>query len=239
MKFKKNNKNIITFRAQNEHVWKVRERPFPSSNVLPEWWKEMKPYSNLENKFKLNPGPTVTVKKCAPALDALTAGYIVPLWTDVFVSKENNIPLIQWSSQEVVFDTWHETQVSKYEIPDGFSSTVLKYIHGWTIKTPPGWSCLITHPFGYQNIPIKTISGIVDTDILETEINTPFFIKNNFEGIIEKGTPMFQIIPFKRSDWQSNFILENENQLYFNVEKLRTKLIGSYSRYLRVKKTYK
>ena len=239
MKFKKNKENIITFRARGEHVWEVRERPFPSSNALPDWWKEIKPYSNLENKFELNPDASLTVKKCAPLLDAFTAGYIVPLWTDVFVSKQNDLPFIRWGSQETVFEVWPEGQVSKYEIPDSCSPIVFKYLHGWTIKTPPGWSCLITHPFGYQNIPIKTISGIVDTDMLETGIDTPFFVKKDFEGIIKKGTPMFQIIPFKRNDWQSNFILENENQTYFNIEKLRTKLIGSYSRYFRVKKNYK
>jgi hypothetical protein len=239
MKFKKNKENIITFRAQNEHVWEVREKPVPSSKVLPNWWKEMKLYTNSENKFKLEPAPTVTVKRCAPILDALTSGYIVPLWTDVIVSKENNFPLIKWGSSEAVFDLWNEKQVSEYEIPNGFSSLVLKYMHGWTIKTPPGWSSLFIQPVGYQNSPFKAITGIVDTDVLETDINVPILIKNDFEGIIEKGIPMFQIIPIKRNDWKSNFILEDKNQLYFNTEKLRTKLVASYARHLRIKKSYK
>ena len=33
--------------------------------------------------------------------------------------------------------------------------------------------------------------------------NVPFFIKSNFEGVIPCGTPMFQIIPFKRENWKS------------------------------------
>ena len=237
MKFK--NKNKIIFRAQSEHVWEVRQKPYLASKGLPDWWKQMPPYSTHDNKLKLNPESTVTVKKCAPTLDAMTAGYIMPLWADVMISQENKLPYAEWTTKEQVFDVWHPTQVSNYEIPDGFSSVVFKYLHGWTIKTPPGWSCLITHPIGYSNLPIKAISGIVDTDKLETDINTPILIKNNFEGIIKKGTPMFQIIPIKRENWESDFLLEKPNQFYFNVEKLKTNIVSSYSRTLRVPKNYK
>ena len=237
MKFK--NKNKITFRAQKEHVWEVRQKPYPASKELPDWWKQMPPYSTHDNKLTLNPYPTITVKKCAPTLDAITAGYIVPLWADVMVSQENGLPLIKWTTQEQVFDIWAPSQVSTYEISDGFSPTIFKYHHGWTIKTPPGWSCLITHPIAYPNLPIRAISGIVDTDNFETDINTPILVKNNFEGIIKKGTPMFQIIPIKRENWESDFVLEKPNQFYFNMEKLKTTIISSYSRTIRVPKNYK
>jgi hypothetical protein len=237
MKFK--NKNKIIFRAQSEHVWEVRQKPYPASKGLPNWWKEMPPYSSHDNKLRLDPHSTVTVKKCAPTLDAISAGYIVPLWADVMISQQNGFPYAQWTTSENVFDTWHVQQVSSYEIPDGFSSTIFKYLHGWTIKTPPGWSCLITHPIAYSNLPIRAISGIVDTDNLETDINTPILIKNNFEGIIKKGTPMFQVIPIKKENWESDFVLEKPNQLYFNAEKLKTTIISSYSRTLRIPKSYK
>jgi hypothetical protein len=111
-------------------------------------------------------------------------------------------------------------------------------MHGWIIKTPPGWSCLITHPVGYNNLPIQTMTGIVDTDVLDTPVNSPFMIKKGFEGIIEKGTPMFQIIPFKRSDWKAEYELQKENENMFNIEKLKTKLVSSYGRNLRKAKKY-
>jgi hypothetical protein len=235
MKFK----NKIIFEAQSEHVWEVREKPFPAIKKLPEWWKQIPQYSTEDNKLRLNPGPTVTVKKCFPTLDALGAGYIVPLWADLLVSQNNEMPFIQWGPHEPVMDQWPESQVSTYEIPDEFSSLVFKYLHGWIIKTPPGWSSFITHPIGYQNLPFRAISGIVDTDILETDINTPILIKKGFEGIIEKGTPMFQIIPFKRENWESDFILQQPNKSFLNAEKLSTKIISSYGRHLRSKKSYK
>jgi hypothetical protein len=236
----KSKNNKIIFRAQDEHVWEVRQKPYPAVKGLPEWWKNIPAYSTDDNKLRLNPQSTVTVKKCAPTLDALAAGYIVPLWSDILVTKnDEKMPYLQWKTNRAVFEVWHQSQVSNYEIPNGFSPIVFKYMHGWTIKTPPGWSCLITHPIGYSNVPFKAISGIVDTDNFETDINTPILIKSDFEGIIEKGTPMFQVIPIRRENWESEFILEKPNQFYFNVEKLKTKIISSYARTLRVNKFYK
>lgn len=231
--------NKIIFRAQSEHVWEVREKPYPASKKLPEWWKKIPPYSTFDNKLRLSPGPTVTVKKCLPTLDAISAGYIVPLWADLMVSQDNNMPLVQWPTSEPVLQTWAKEQVSGYEIIENFSPIVFKYLHGWIIKTPPGWSSFITHPIGYQNLPFRSISGIVDTDSLETDINTPIIIKKDFEGIIEKGTPMFQIIPFKRENWESDFILQKPNQHFLNSEKIRTRIISAYGRTMRSNKFYK
>jgi hypothetical protein len=33
-----------------------------------------------------------------------------------------------------------------------------------------------------------------------------FKVENNFKGIIEKGTPIAQVIPFKRESWESQYI---------------------------------
>jgi hypothetical protein len=233
--------NIIKFKATSQHVWEVRERPVPASSVFPEWWKDMPTYTNNENKFRLDGYPNVTGKKCFPMLDSISAGYIVTLWSDILVS-ENSHPdskaKIEWTVDEPVADAWSSSQVEGFDFPKDCSKMVFKYMHGWIIKTPPGWSCLITHPVGYNNLPIQTITGLVDTDILDTPANSPFMIKSGFEGIIEKGTPMFQIIPFKRSDWKAEYELQKENENWINIEKLKTKMVSSYGRNLRKSKKY-
>ena len=50
---------------------------------------------------------------------------------------------------------------------------------------------------------MHALPGIVDTDRSPQPINFPFFIKKNFVGTIEVGTPVVQLIPFKRDDWKS------------------------------------
>lgn len=225
----------IKFKAISKHVMEVREKPVPASTVIPDWWKEMKPY--VGKKLELDPKATVTAKKCFPLLDGITAGYIVPLWADMLVTQEE-FPRLKWATDQDVCDVWPLHQSAGYEIPDGFSSLVFKYLHNWIIETPKGWSCLITHPIGFNNLPFRTLSGVVDTDKLKTEINSPFVIRKDFEGIIEKGTPMFQIIPIKRDNWQMETELMAEGEHYRNSEKLFTKIVSSYGRFMREKKEY-
>lgn len=229
--------NIITFEAQSDHVFSVRERPIPAAKMVPDWWKEIPKYSTIP-KLEIGPHANVTVKQCAPTIDMITAGYIIPLWCDILVTQENGIPFINWPTQERVVDVWSPLQSSTFEVPSGFNQLAFKYHHGWNILTPPGWSSLFIHPVGYQNLPIRAIPGIVDTDILTTAINCPFFVKDGFEGVIEKGTPMAQVIPFKRESWESEFTNPGDKKFYHESEKLFTKVYGYYSS-KRAKKSFK
>jgi hypothetical protein len=229
---------IIDFVAQNDHVWNVRPKPYPAIKGLPKWWKETPAYSNPENKFNLDPYSTVTVKRCVPTLDMLGAGYYVPLWADLFVTQENNFPLIKWTTSTAVVNSWSDSQSADFKIIDGYSKPFFKNLHGWTIKTPPGWSCIFMHPVAYPNAPFYTIPGIVDTDVYDGEINVPFAIKDSFEGIIEKNTPMFQIIPFKRDQWESQFSVKKQDEHFFDNEKLYSKINRAYFSLIKHKKTY-
>jgi len=229
----------IKFVAQNDHVWNVREKPYPAAKNLPKWWKELPAYSNSDKKFMLSPRPNVTVKRCVPTLDALTSGYYVPLWSDIIVEQQDNLPLIRWNSGVQVVQSWNDIHVDSFKIMDGYSRVFFKNLHGWTIKTPPGWSSMFVHPIAYPDLPFYSISGIVDTDVFDGEINVPFVVKDNFEGIIEKGTPMFQVIPFKREKWDSEFDVKKQDKHFFDNEKLYSKIHRAYYSLLKDKKIYR
>lgn len=227
----------IKFNAFSEHTLEVRQRPIPAASLLPDWWRNIDPYT--EDTLKLYPSPNVTSKKCFPLLDGLSSGYIMRLWADIMVEDQEGIPFVKFLTQENVVEEWPQQQLSSYQPPEGFFPKAFKYVHGWGIETPPGYSCLFIHPVGYPSLPFKTVTGVVDTDKLTTEINSPFFIKKGFSGIIEKGTPMFQVIPFKRDSWEHEINLIGEKQHYFNLEKLFTNIVSSYGRHYREKKSYK
>lgn len=227
---------VIKFHAQDEYVDKVKLRPVPASKMLPDWFKNMPPYS--DNKLKFTPHPNITARRCAPLLDGLVSGYIMPLWSDIEVSQVGGKPYIKWISEYPVVDVWSAEQSATYEPPEGFDNSVFKYFHGWIPETPRGYSCLITHPIGYPNLPIKSITGVIDSDILKTEANSPFVVKKGFEGLIKRGTPMFQIIPFKRDEWKAEFDVMKDKEYMFMLERLRTKMISSYSS-IRHKKVYR
>lgn len=233
--------NKIMFEAENSFYFENSLKPEPAIKNTPQWWKDMPKYSSPDTDPH-----ALTVKGCAPTLDTFATGYILKLWKDIVVEKNNDgIQNISWevNDEANIFEKelvipWHESQVSNFEIPNGFGKTVLKFRHGWIITTPPGWSTLFVHPIGYQNLPIKSIAGMVDTDILKTDINCPFVIKNDFEGIIPKGTPVSQLIPIKRENWKAVYKQINEND--FMVEKSKISLFhNGYYFSNRDRKNYK
>lgn len=228
----------IEFIAGDAHVSQVREKPLPASQFIPDWWKNMPPFSKGDSKLKIRPYSNVTAKKCFPLLDGMTAGYIVTLWADLLVENENGFSKVQWTTEADILSAWDGYQTEGFEIPENFCFPVYKYFHGWSIKTPAGYSCLITHPVAYPNLPIKTLTGVVDTDTFDGFANSPFVIQKGFEGIIEKGTPMFQIIPFKRDEWEAVYKERTPEQTFMIQERFYSKIQASYGRGYRSKKSF-
>ena len=229
----------IKFIAADDHCYNVRSRPVPASKMLPDWWKSMSPFAGSDKSFNFHGAPNSSVKKCIPTLDALNSGYVYTLWSDVIVENVDGEPLVQWNVAEPVFSTWEREQVSGYEIPKGFSETVFKYHHGWNPKTPRGWSLLFSQPFGYSNTPFQVLPGIVDTDSLRTGVYMPMVIEKGFEGVIRKGTPMFQITPIKREFWISSFGSKTARQSFFDSEKLHSTMVSSYAKNHWSRKSYR
>ena len=72
--------NIITFKSVDEIAFAAHERPFPASRAMPNWWKQSNSsiVMNQDHTLKYS-----TFKKCTPMLDAISAGYIIPLHSDI------------------------------------------------------------------------------------------------------------------------------------------------------------
>jgi hypothetical protein len=239
--------NII-FKATNKYFHDLCPKPYPAAESIPDWWRDQTPYTkNDENPdgkkiIIRNRSSNATFKKCTPMLDGLTSGYILPLWTDVYVSKESNseLPEINWKVDCGNVFELHSTTSLDMETPIGYYERAFKYVNHWHIKTPPGYSVLITSPFGYPNLPFKTLTAIIDTDRSIHEIALPIWVQEGFEGVVEKGTPMAQVIPFKRNNWKSefNFYADDELSMLMNKE-VKSTIAHNYIRNHWTKKTYK
>lgn len=241
----------ITFKAINKWGFDVQPKPVPASAAVPKWWKDLPVYTTLEGPYSngawssmnrlfvrdrsSNFGP----KKCTPMLDALTSGYVINLWADVQISNENNVPLITWKTHNNVFEP-HGPASEVVETPEGFYPRAFKYLNTWVPITPPGYSVLITSPFGYKNLPIRAIPGIIDSDKSQLELVAPVWIKQGFEGIIEKGTPILQITPFKREDWVSEFSYYKEDEFdRIQESTFNGTIVSHYLKNIWSKKSYK
>jgi len=78
----------------------------------------------------------------------------------------------------------------------------------WNIKTPPGYSCLYLDPFLFQNEHFAVWQGIIDTDSFQTNYDNSqiiFYPRHEKDFIIPKGTPLVQIVPFRRENWVATY----------------------------------
>lgn len=212
-------------------------QPVQAKKVLPDWYKES------ETGFTdIDGGQYAGLKKCIPFLDSLISGYMLVTPVDVFVSKNEDGSLrIGWNSPEIFKDFISErtkTLGEKIPRPAGHLPNHLAWRGVWGFKTPKKWSILVTHPLNRSDLPFTTTSGIMDADQYSTSGNIPFFIKEDFVGMIPAGTPIAQLIPIKRENWKS---IQNDQGIVY-LEDLQGKFIRepgkSYKRFFWTRKQY-
>lgn len=178
--------------------------PKPAIKYIPEWYKKTQSDISIDNGGSIyRADDKRTFKTCIPFFDSMTSGYIHELWSDIQVIKNTSITWNENLPTEV-FSTKPLGSIGQMEIPAGYSNDIYSFKHNLYIKTPPGYSLLITQPFNRTDLPFYALSGIVDCDINPMFPGAyPVFLKKDFDGIIKRGTPMLQIIPFKRDSWIS------------------------------------
>lgn len=227
------------------------ESPQPASKCLPDWYKHMPSY--FTNTGKKTPNidgitSTSTVKRCVPVFDVITAGYILTSPADIYTDLSYQDPtnsgtpsrvrtysfpsanLIEFHPIEQV--TNHPLQKTTEDMP--------KFINPWAIRTPKGYSCLFIQPFHRESV-FTIMPGIVDTDSYLGFINFPFVLNNpEFVGLIPKGTPIAQVIPFKRTSWKSELGNKGDvKKALSHMLESRTTFFDYYRRRWHIKKEYK
>lgn len=212
------------------------KEPEPAIKHLPDWYKTLSPYtSGSKDRFGSDRGVNLTVKRCNPVGDALGAGYLIFLENSITVKKsaDGPIPELIWLRGGEDFIGQHPPQQFPAKIiPEGYSKVALKFKNFWSIQTPKNYSVLITHPINRYDLPFITLSGIVDTDTYHAAINFPFFIRKDFEGVIHAGTPIAQVIPFRRESWTrfiKPFSKEFTNRLLANRDRYGIKFYKMFN----------
>lgn len=184
----------ITFTCAPRDFGVIAE-PVPAKSVMPDWFRKLPPVDK-DHLHATNNG--LTIKRCMPFLDALTAGWILPLAATVWLEIKNNGATVDagWDIDRVMVSNHSMHQVAGH--PHGHRPPC-KFHNYWTIATPPGWSCLFVPLLNRANPVVEVISGIVDTDTYTALINFPFFATAD-DGVyvLERGTPLVQVIPFLR-----------------------------------------
>jgi hypothetical protein len=213
--------------------------PKPAIKEIPEWYKNTPEYLNNQGKKISNDNMTPhTIKKCIPVLDAMTAGYILYTQVDVQVTQVDGLPFFNWASQGAI--SFHPIEQAPLH-PKRNEAPYPKWINSYAIKTPPGYSTLFLPPMHNPNKIFTVLEGFVDTDTYKAPVNFPFILNNvKWEGIIEAGTPMAQVIPIKRDSWKHKIGSNKEIKEQGIVsDKLKTLFFNSYKKQFWSRKEYR
>lgn len=243
-----NTKKII-FTAFGSYIKETEPAPEPASNKIPRWYKDL---PHTHNSFNINNMPGMswsknrgTAKRCIPFLESFTTGYIVSLPQDIEIVNnpdQQNIDIF-WGVDrpgKTFIDSDAQFRHEGFIPQDQYHNVLYRFHTEYEVVTPKGYSILLTHPLNRVDLPFTTVSGIIDTDDFSTPIVVTFSIKKGFTGIIEKGTPMAQIIPIKQDNW-SSVIGEphTEEYRYSKLYAVRSKINRGYQSLFWKKKIYK
>jgi len=213
------------------------EQPQPASKFIPDWYKNMESYIGGEKKPTSEGKTNSTIKRCMPVFDAMTSGYIITSPADVYVRIREGQQYFEWSALSLI--GFHPiTQAPDH--PNRKPHAYPKWMNPWAIKTSKGYSTLFVQPFHRESV-FTILPGIVDTDNYIAPVNLPMVINDpNFEGLIPQGTPIAQVIPFKREDWEmsigSEEDLKEQNRV---LQKLHIKFFDRYKSMFWNRKEYK
>jgi len=216
------------------------EKPVPASKIIPEWYKKLDSYVGGEKK-PLGDGARApsTIKKCMPFFDAMSAGYKILSPCDVYVRQKDGQPEFEWTAFNMI--KFHPI-VQAPSLPQNkvHGVAIPKWNNPWSIKTPRGYSVLVIHPFNHD-LPFTILPGIIDTDTFNVPIAFPFTLNEpNFEGMIPAGTPIAQIIPFKRESWEMKFGNQEDVKIILRQgTKLLARFFDAYKTVFRQTKQYK
>jgi len=197
----------VTLRCPPE----LRDRlpqPQAARRLLPEWLRRMPAGIDAEALgFAVR-----TVKQCPPFLDAMSAGFVIPLACDVWVEGGRfawdwDLPassLPEMTRAPMSFHTPEQATGAPFFDAD---TVIVKFNNFWTIALPEGWSLLVCHPFNRLDLPFRTLTGLVDADLYrDAFIQFPaLWCDSAFEGVLPAGTPVAQCLPVQREATELTF----------------------------------
>src|SRR5580693_5986883 len=183
-------------------------RPVAARGALPDWLRAMPAKAASE----IHGREIRTVKQCPPFVDAMAYGVLILLPCDITVERGSFS--WAWDIREPQA-SGHPRAPLSFHVPSQFpeapfardGQAALKFNSFWTIELEPGWSLFATHPVNRDDLPFRTVSGLVDADRFhDGGINFPaVWTDPDFSGVLTKGTPVAQCFAVPRETPQLVF----------------------------------
>ena len=233
----------------SNRYWLTKEsksKPVPISKSMPQWYKEADRFAKKpDGEYWIGPdkGKIPTWKACPAILDILTTGYslVTPCDIEFFLDDAGQIDVKIEDKMYQDFAT-RRTPMPQFRHPEGYYNYHFAWMPDWAVKVPEGYSVLYVSPFNRYDLPIMTVSGIIDNDKVNLPGSFPFFVQKGWTGILPAGTPYAQLLPFLREDWKSEINIPTSSEMMNNnmenSKKYRVPDGGVYQKEVWTKRLY-
>jgi len=223
--------------------------PVPAKDYLPDWYSNM---PKAQETYSYDEAAIKSIRACVPVEDFLTAGYILKATFEHRVSEavvdfkpQMSIQTARKTEDDPRFEERKKKAgpAESYGLhPDGplgiYSEAMcpmrsqgkktqgnyFRFESPWSVRTPPGYSCLVMQPYYLFDQNVNIMPAIIDTDKFDKRIPVVGFLTGKSKEVrFFAGDPLLQIIPFKRDEWESEFttgpILNKSKFFLFNAYK--------------------
>lgn len=233
-------KQTVKFYPEKPEYGQIFEPPVLASSVLPDWYKKLEKYTGGSKTVNPDTGNyNVSVKACMPVFDLLSAGYMFRNSVEINFMRAGDTFEVTWTSNALkAIESHPPTQYETLKVPSEYQNWAYKFINPWIMRTPKGYSTLFIQPAHHDDLPFTILPAIVDTDKHPMPVNFPFFMRNDFEGILPIGMPIAQAIPFKREDWNIEAFAEVNPEFGTAWAKAESKIMNRYKHYFRTVKRW-
>ena len=244
------NEKIIKFKAHKFIISDKTICPEPAKLHIPDWYKK------VPNK---NDPLLRTIKACKPFLDSLLAGYILknPVDQQINFNIENpeHKKVGSWVQVNQIirdgdlpnklnFNKGNEihspNQLGGKTCPfvqKNRGYPIYKISNPWTITLPKGYSAIYMPPINRPDDRFEILTGIVDYGHT-VPTNFPTIFKKEGTWVLEKGTPIACVFPFKIEKWKMVIEEMTEEEYTKNNFSLGQTLTKFYERFKWTKKSW-
>lgn len=231
-----NQKPTISFRC-DVPGYEVAQSVRKASDIKPDWYTEQQKQATKDGTPKFS--------ACPGMHDLYRSGYIIPAWEDFeIIANKKETKVIIGTGESFVCKP---PEPMAYSVVKGITNidpsvvkpTAMKLPCPWKVFTKPGYSAyvlpaLFHSPFLQE---LFLYPGINDYDMYHT-INVMFSPIKDIHIKIYAGTPLLQVIPYKREDITADVGLINQRESGIANFTYRTKAPGFYRKFLHQKKQF-
>ena len=191
--FKKKSPEVV-FECEN---WATRTySPIrPAREFFPEKFKALPTTLTKGEYQKTN---ISTIRICPGLRDYMSNGFVMPAWCDMHIKIIDGVPEITYSDFDIEKMYHFADQMGDFLDTKFLIRTPVKLDNPWITYTKKGWSILWLPMSFHENPYFEAIPGIIDHDKGPGKSPINIMLKTDESFTIEQGTPIVQMVPFKR-----------------------------------------